>query len=142
MPERQEDVMGRLGRVLRIKQITSDMVRGMPDTVFVLDDNMQRISPNGQAAAMRAEPNVVGLPTRWHLGVEASAFFSDDDWRSNGIFQTVSEAFDRVERALIDGRNVVFPSDELGGSTDLRRRAPLVHAFISTRILELEADYR
>ena len=133
--------MGRLGRVLRIKQITSDMVRGMPDTVFVLDDNMQRVSPNGQAAAMRAEPNVVGMPTRWHLGAEPSAFFSDEDWRSNGIFQTISEAFDRVERALIDGRNVVFPSDGLGGSTDLRRRAPLIHAFISGRILELEADY-
>ncbi len=133
--------MGRLGRVLRIKQITSDMVRGMPGTVFVLDDNMQRISPNGQAAAMRAEPNVVGMPTRWHLGAEPSALFSDDDWRSNGIFQTISEAFDRVERALIEGRNVVFPSDGLGGSGDLRRRAPLVHAFISSRILELESDY-
>ena len=134
--------MGRLGRVLRIKQITSDMVRGMPNTVFVFDDNMQRISPNGQAAAMRAEPNVVGMPTRWHLGAEPAAFFSDDDWRSNGIFQTISEAFDRIERALIEGRNVVFPSDGLGnGTTDLRRRAPLVHAFISSRILELEADY-
>ncbi len=134
--------MGRLGRVLRIKQINADMVRGMSNTVFVLDDNMQRISPNGQAAAMRAEPNVVGMPTRWHLGVEPSAFFSDDDWRSNGIFQTISEAFDKVERALIDGRNVVFPSDGLGnGTNDLRRRAPLVHAFISGRILELEFDY-
>lgn len=134
--------MTKLGRILRIKQITPDMVRGMPGTLFVFDDNMQRISPSSQAATLREEPNVIGLPTRWHPGNDPSAFFFDDDWQSNGIFQTISDAFDRIERALIEGRNVVLPSNGFGvGPADLPRRAPMVHAFISARILELQSDY-
>ena len=134
--------MSKFGRILRIKQITADMVRGMPDTLFVFDDNMRRVSPSRQVAALREEPNVIGLPTRWHPGSEPSAFFSDDHWQSNGIFQTISDAFDRIERALIEGRNVVLPANGFGvGSADLSRRAPAIHAFISDRILELETDY-
>ena len=134
--------MSKLGRILRIKQITPGMVHGMPDTLFVFDDNMQRVSPSGQAAMLRASPNVIGLPTRWHPGSEPSAFFSDEDWQSNGIFQTISDAFDRIEHALIKGRNVVLPSNGFSvGSADLRQRAPMIHAFISTRVQELETDY-
>nr|WP_321983848.1 hypothetical protein [uncultured Lichenicoccus sp.] len=40
----------------------------MPDTLFVFDDNMQRTSPSDRAAALRQEPNVIGLPSRWSLG--------------------------------------------------------------------------
>ena len=134
--------MSKLGRILRVKQITPDMVRGMPTTLFVFDDNMQRISPSSQADALRKEPNVVGLPTRWHPGGEASALFYDDDWQSNGIFQTISDVFDRIEHALNEGRNVVLPTNGFGvGFADLVRRAPMIHAFISERILELETDY-
>ena len=134
--------MSKPGRMLRIKQITRDMVRGMPRSLFVFDDNMRRTGADGQAAAMRGEPNAIGIPTRWRPGNEPQAFFTDEDWRSNGIFQTISEAFDMIERALIDGRTVVVPSDGFGtGFADLPRRAPQIHAFIRNRIAELEADY-
>ena len=50
--------------------------------------------------------------------------------------------FDRIERGLIEGRNVVLPINGLGvGAVNLPRRAPMIHAFISQRILELEMDY-
>ena len=55
--------MSKLRRILRVKQITPDMVCGMPDTLFVFDDNMQRISQSSQANALRKEPNVIALPT-------------------------------------------------------------------------------
>ena len=134
--------MGKAGRILRIKQITRDMVRGMPAALFVFDDNMGHVDGDGQSAAMRGEPNAIGLPTRWRPGREPQALFTDADWRSNGIFQTISDVFDAIERALLHGSTVVIPSDGFGtGFADLPRRAPQIHAFISQRIAELETDY-
>ena len=134
--------MNKRGHFLRIKQPTPEMVRGMPDTLFVFDDNMQRTSPSERAAALRKEPNVIGLPTRWALGDDPASLFTDRDWRSNGIFQTISDTFDAIESALLHGRTVVVPSDGLGTiSADLPRRAPEIHAFITARLAELEQDY-
>ncbi|TLU71448.1 DUF7831 domain-containing protein [Lichenicoccus roseus] len=134
--------MNRRGHLLRIKQLTPEMVRGMPDTLFVLDDNMQRASPSDRAEALRREPNVIGLPTRWALGDDPAALFGDADWRSNGIFQTISDVFDEIEAALVHGRTVVVPSAGFGqAGSDLPRRAPEIHAFITGRLQELETDY-
>ncbi|MBK6589930.1 MAG: hypothetical protein IPG22_16715 [Acidobacteria bacterium] len=51
-------------RVLTMKWITRAFVREHRDRIFLYGDNLTRRGFGGQAAAMRGEPNVVGIPTK------------------------------------------------------------------------------
>lgn len=127
------------GRVLRSTYISRTMVRAMADCLFVFGDNMERRGHAGQAAAMRGEPNTVGVPTKWRPERTTGAFFSDADWDNDAVRRAVMEAFGRVEAALADGRTVVIPEAGLGsGLADLPRRAPRIDAYIRSRIADIE----
>ena len=54
-------------------------------TVFVFGDNMERCGFGGQAAAMRGEPNAVGVPTKWAPGSAPADFFCDDDLKDLAV---------------------------------------------------------
>jgi hypothetical protein len=54
--------------IRRIEHITRDLVRSRPDEFFVFGDNMARQGFGGQAAAMRGEPNSIGVATLYAPG--------------------------------------------------------------------------
>lgn len=127
------------GRVVRLPYINRAMVRTHPDALFVFGDNMQGRGLGGQAKEMRGEPNTIGVPTKWAPERKAAAYFDDDDRLNRDVWHAIREAFDKMRRALADGRNVVIPADGLGtGLAELPTRAPKLHAMIEAAISGLE----
>lgn len=129
------------GRVIRIRiqYINRAMVRTHTDTLFVFGDNMAGHGMGGQAAAMRGEPNAIGVPTKWAPERKAAAYFTDDDRLNRDVWHAIREAFDKMRAVLEDGRNVVIPSDGLGtGLAEPPVRAPKLHAMIEDSIAGLE----
>ena len=127
------------GRVIRLPRITREMVQSARDTLFVFGDNMAGRGLGGQAAAMRGEPNTVGVPTKWAPERKRSAYFTDDDRLNRDVWHAIREAFDKMRSALDAGQNVVIPEDGLGtGLAELPARAPKLHAMIEAAIASLD----
>lgn len=124
--------------LLRPRHISREYVRAHPDMLFVFGDNMARRGMGGQAAAMRGEPNIIGIPTKWTPRREV-AYFVDRDWNNSDIFDAIFDAFAAIEDALAAGRTVVIPADGIGtGLADLPRRAPRIASYIAARIAGLD----
>ena len=135
------------GKFIRMKFITRSIVQSMPNTLFVMSDNMKRTGVRkgaGQAAEMRGEPNVVGVPTKWYPSMAPSAFFNDNDWSTDSaVRNAVVSALDRLDNALARGIDVVVPEDGVGtGRALLKEKAPFIFGYISSRLEELERKYR
>jgi hypothetical protein len=126
------------GKVLRLKHITREMVQASRETVWVFGDNMARTGYGGQAAAMRDEPNAIGVPTKWAPNNRPTAYFTDEDWLNDKVSLAIHYAFRAMRVALDDSRDVVIPADGLGtGLADLPRRAPRIYREIEERIAAL-----
>ncbi len=67
-------------RVVTMKWITRSFVRDHHDRIFLFGDNLTRQGYGGQAAAMRGEPNAVGIPTKKLPSDREAAFFSDEEF--------------------------------------------------------------
>jgi hypothetical protein len=114
------------------------MVRADGDTLYVYGDNMQGRGMGGQAAAMRGEPNTIGVSTKWAPERRESAYFTDDDLQNRDVWHAIHGAFQGMRDALAAGRNVVIPADGLGtGLAELPTRAPKIHAMIEVAIAGL-----
>lgn len=123
------------GRVIRHKNITRDMVRAQPSTVFVFGDNMARKGFGDQAKAMRGAPNSVGIPTKWAPDTKPSSYFSDDDLKHREVRAAIDAAFDKMELLRSQGHDIVIPEDGIGtGLADLPRRAPKLYQYIERRL--------
>jgi hypothetical protein len=119
------------------KYITRGMVRAEPATLFVFGDNMRRWGMGGQAKEMRGEPNVVGIPTKWHPSSKPDSFFRDDNL--DDIRAEIDEAFGRLVMHISLGGSVVWPTDGIGtGLAELPTRAPLIWEYIETGRKALE----
>ena len=117
------------------------MVRAQPDRLFVFGDNIERRGFGGQAAAMRGEPNAIGVPTKWKPERGQDAYFTDADADLFQVRDAIITAFQQMEAALAAGRDVVIPADGLGtGLADLPTRAPRIYRAIERRIANLTAD--
>ena len=104
--------------------ITRDMLRDNPDARFVFGDNRERVGYGGQAAAMRDEPNAIGVATLYAPG----DFYRADDPLA---LSTVTSDLFRVSQALAEGRIVYVPRDGLGtGLARLPQNAPALHRLI------------
>lgn len=127
------------GRLLRPARITRAMVQANPRTLFAFGDNLERRGYGGQAREMRGEPNVVGVPTKRKPERGPDAYLSDAMWgRDGALFAAVAGAFNAMEAALAEGRDVAIPADGLGtGLAELPSRAPKMAAWIERRIAEL-----
>jgi len=64
-------------RVVRMKRISREFVRANRDRIFLFGDNLFGQGFGGQAAAMRGEPNCVGIPTKKFPSSRHGAFFTD-----------------------------------------------------------------
>lgn len=127
------------GRVIRLARVTREMVRADRRTIWVYADNMEGKGYGGQAAAMRGEPNTVGVPTKWRPSRSPDAYFTDEDWRDGDVRHAVIGAFTGLRRALDGGRDVVIPAAGIGtGLAELPTRAPALHARIERAIARLE----
>lgn len=127
-------------KVERIRFITREYVRENRDKLFLFGDNLERRGFGGQAAAMRGEPNAVGIPTKKSPSYRDDAFFSDEEFEQNKA--SMDAAFAEIMNAVTDSiRVIVIPSDGLGtGRAQLERRAPRTFAYLQKRLTELASE--
>jgi len=120
-----------------MKFITREMVRANRDKLFLFGDNLERRGYGGQAAAMRGEPNAIGIPTKKSPTYKAGAFFTDLEFEQNK--DAIDAAFAEITNAVTDSiRAIVIPSNGLGtGRAQLDKRAPRTFAYLQKRLDEL-----
>lgn len=127
------------GKIIRMEFVTRSIVKKNPETIFVYGDNMEGRGLKGQAAAMRGEPNTIGVPTKWRPDMREESFFTNEDWHNADVRHAIRGAFIRIEEHLSNGHDVVIPSAGLGtGLAQLEMRAPKIHEFIEASIFALE----
>lgn len=116
-------------RLKTTKWYTREMARRHPRVLFVFGDNMRRAGMGGQAAALRGEPNAVGIPTKWAPGRRDSDYFNDGDLEA--VKDTLDAEFARLEEHLRAGGTVVWPKAGIGtGLSQLPQRAPRIQRYI------------
>lgn len=126
--------------IQRLKYITREYVKANPDKLFLFGDNLEHRGFGGQAAAMRGEPNAVGIPTKKKPTRDESAFFTDNEFEHNksAIETALFPVFTAVSEKNI---TVVIPADGLGtGRAELDKRAPQTFAYLQRRLADLEAS--
>ena len=121
----------------RMRYITRDYVRANRDKLFLFGDNLERRGFGGQAAAMRGEPNAIGIPTKKSPRYKEDAFFSDAEFEHNKA--AMDAAFGEIANATTElTRSIVIPSDGLGtGRAQLAKRAPRTFAYLQKLLNEL-----
>ena len=121
-------------RVLTMKWITRAVVRDHPDRIFVFGDNLVGRGFGGQAAAMRGEPNVIGIPTKRLPSNSENAFFTDAEFEQN--IAAIDQAFERLSViCLTTDQVIVIPANGIGtGRAQLESRAPLTFAYLQKRL--------
>lgn len=119
--------------------ITREYVRANRDKLFLFGDNLDRKGYGGQAAAMRGEPNAIGIPTKKSPNNSASVFFSDNEFEQNKA--AIDAAFAEIARSVTDSiRGIVIPSDGLGtGRAQLDSRAPRTFGYLQQKLIELSS---
>lgn len=127
-------------KIERMRFITREYVRANRDKLFIFGDNLERRGFGGQAAAMRGEPNAIGIPTKKSPSYKDDAFFSDDEFEQNKA--AIDAAFDTLMRAVTETiRSIVIPLDGLGtGRAQLDKRAPRTFAYLEMRLAELASE--
>ena len=127
-------------KVERRQFITREYVRANRDKLLLFGDKLERRGFGGQAAAMRGEPNAIGIPTKKSPSYRDDAFFSDDEFEQNKA--SIDAAFAEIMRAITDSiRVIVIPSDGLGtGRAQLERRAPRTFAHLQKRLTEIASE--
>ena len=125
-----------------MSNITRKYIRENKDTIFLFGDNMEKKGFGGQAKEMRAEPNSIGIPTKWKPSMEEKAFFTDDDFHLNQVKERFMHTFLTIEGYLESGHNVVIPRNGIGtGLAQLEERAPLIFNMIQSTIKNLKKKY-
>ncbi len=127
-------------KIERMKFITREYVRENRDKLFLFGDNLERRGFGGQAAAMRGEPNAVGIPTKKSPSYRDDAFFSDEEFEQNKA--SIDAAFAEIMNTVTDSiRAIVISSDGLGtGRAQLDRRAPRTFAYLQKRMTEMASE--
>lgn len=124
-------------RVVRMKRISREFVRANRDSIFLFGDNLVGQGFGGQAAAMRGEPNCVGIPTKKFPSSRDDAFFTDLEFEQNKavIGHAFEVLFHRTSKAE---QTIVIPADGLGtGRAQLESRAPLTFAYLQKCLRDL-----
>ena len=127
-------------KIERMRFITREYVRANRDKLFLFGDNLERRGFGGQAAAMRGEPNAIGIPTKKSPRYKDDAFFSDDEFEQNKA--AIDAAFGKVTQAVTEAvRSIVIPSDGLGtGRAELDKRAPRTFVYLQKRLAALASE--
>ena len=109
------------------KLILRTDLRANPSQYYVFGDNTERRGLRGQAAAMRGEPNAIGVATKWYPSLQSSAFFRDSQY--NEIMTILAQDMLPIKELLEAGKTVVWPEDGIGtGLSAVYRTAPRIWA--------------
>lgn len=112
--------------------ITRKYVRANPDKIFLFGDNLLGRGYGGQAAAMRGEPNAIGIPTKKMPTHQTDAFFTDAEFEQNKA--AIDCAFGQLA-GLNDGTEIVIPLAGLGtGLAKLPDIAPRTFEYLERRL--------
>lgn len=124
-------------RVLTMKWITRAYVREHRNRIFLFGDNLTRSGFGGQAAAMRGEPNLVGIPTKKIPSNSEDAFFTDAEFEQNKA--AIDHSFQLLSaKSSATNQIIVIPADGIGtGRAQLEIRAPLTFAYLQKCLKDL-----
>jgi len=111
-----------------------------PDVLYVFGDNDQRRGYGGLAAAVRGEPNAVGVRTKKAPTMAPGAFYSDSE-KGKHVSAMAADLLP-VEEHLQQGNIVVFPSSPLGsGFAKLEELAPETYHQLQVMVETLKKLY-
>jgi len=106
---------------------TPALCRKNPKCYFVFGDNWQRWGKAGQAA-IRDEPNAVGVPTKRFPSRIKAAFLSDAQYSTNVAL--IEDAIRRLSKNA-----VVYVPRKIGrGLAKLHEKAPKTYAYLCARL--------
>lgn len=127
-------------RVYTQKWIEREDLQNNPGCVYLFGDNVERRGFGGQAAAMRGEPNAIGIATKWAPHNGSSAFFSDDCLID--IERIMAADFNAAFVAMHEfDKMVVIPADGLGtGLSQLPHRAPQANSVLEEYLRQLRCE--
>lgn len=118
------------------KWIEREDLRNNPDAYFLFGDNLLREGMGGQAAAMRGEPNAIGIATKRAPRRDDAAYFSDDTLEEN--CRLIAQDFRKAFAKKAAGHLIVIPADGLGtGLSELPVRAPKTNQFLEHMLNQL-----
>ena len=117
-----------------MKTITRTYIRSNPNKLFLFGDNLERKGFGGQAAAMRGEPNTIGVPTKKKPSYFPDAYFTDAEFEQNKF--AIDLAFVTLTKAISDSITaIVIPTHGLGtGRGQLKQKAPRTFAYLQSRL--------
>jgi len=120
-----------------MKWITRAYVSEHRDRIFLFGDNLARRGFGGQAAAMRGEPNVVGIPTKKLPNYREDAYFTDAEFEQNKA--AIDKGFELLSAiSSTSDQVIVIPVHGIGtGRAQLESRAPQTFAYLQKRLKDL-----
>jgi len=124
-------------RIVKMRWISREFVRANRDRIFLFGDNLVEQGFGGQAAAMRGEPNCVGIPTKKFPSSRHGAFFTDLEFEQNKA--AIDHAFDLLFHKISKAeQTIVIPAGGLGtGRAQLESRAPQTFAYLQKCLRDL-----
>ena len=112
-------------------KITPSYVRSQPDTLFVFGDNDQRRGTGGQAK-IRNEPNTIGFRTKKAPRTNASAYYTDSEYKEN--ISKMKEDLEEISRRSADYDSVYFIPGIGEGRAKLKEKAPKTYAWMKENL--------
>ena len=110
---------------------TPELLRANPNKIYVFGDNNQREGKKGQAA-IRDEPNAMGISTKLRPSADEDAFMRDNQIKANAAIIDSD-----IAKIKATGKTVVFPKDGLGtGLAALKSKAPNTYEYLVIRLKE------
>jgi hypothetical protein len=120
------------------KFIDREDVRRNRKTLYVFGDNVQRSGYGGQAAAMRGEPNSVGVRTKYAPSMNPVAYYGEEPAQIESQKRMIDEDFKRLFEHVKTGGIVVWPANGIGTErAELPIRAPTTLAYIEEKLSAL-----
>ncbi|HGM8086473.1 TPA: hypothetical protein ACKP9S_002830 [Pseudomonas aeruginosa] len=104
---------------------TPELLRSMPEKIFVFGDNLLQRGTKGQAA-IRNEPNAFGVPTKRAPSMAEHAFFADREDENSALREALRKLY-----ALGQVRPIVFPAAGIGtGLAQMASRSPELYRWM------------
>lgn len=104
--------------------------------LYVFGDNDLRTGLGGQAAAMRGEPNAVGVRVKRWPSMSPGSFWTDEEYLAN--VRKIAEDLRPVVERIRERGTVVLPADGIGtGRARLSETAPQTFEFLRRTLDDL-----
>ena len=107
-------------------------LRANPGLYYIFGDNMVRQGYGGQAAAMRGEPNAVGIPTKRTPDTDETAYFYDHQFEE--FCYVVQPSLLYVEKLLIAKQTIIMPMDGIGGGRARLQSQPKIWTWLQEQL--------